>query len=82
MWIKIDLFSNQALFVKSTFTSFITLFVYIDDIVLGGNDTRKVDYVKQILYTKFKIKDLGSLRYFVGLQNENIFLNFWMTSVW
>lgn len=40
----------------------------MDDIVLISNDMAEINHVKHILDTKFKIKDLGSLRYFLSLE--------------
>lgn len=38
------------------------------DIVLAGNDISEIHIVKQFLDRKFKIKDLGSLRYLLGME--------------
>ena len=42
--------------------------VYVDDIILTGNDIVKMKRLKEILATEFNIKDLGSLRYFLGME--------------
>ncbi|KAL8112007.1 hypothetical protein AgCh_019640 [Apium graveolens] len=36
--------------------------------ILSGNDVNLVQLVKDFLATKFKIKDLGALKYFLGLE--------------
>ncbi|XP_070050207.1 uncharacterized protein [Nicotiana tomentosiformis] len=51
----------------STSSSFTVLDVYVDDILLAGDDVSELDDVKAFLDTLFKIKDLGSIRYFLGL---------------
>ncbi|XP_047171778.1 uncharacterized mitochondrial protein AtMg00810-like, partial [Vigna umbellata] len=38
------------------------------DIVLAGDDIQKIQIVKALLNVKFKIKDLGQLKYFLGLK--------------
>nr|XP_027187138.1 uncharacterized protein LOC113784993 [Cicer arietinum] len=38
-----------------------------DDIVLTSNDFQKIQFVKSFLPSQFRIKDLGSLKYFLGL---------------
>ena len=41
--------------------------VYVDDIVLAGKDGASIEKVKKELGTKFDIKDLGKLNYFLGM---------------
>ncbi|XP_057740476.1 uncharacterized mitochondrial protein AtMg00810-like [Arachis stenosperma] len=45
-----------------------SLLVYVDDLVLAGNDLRKITQVKALLDVKFKIKDLSHLKYFLGFE--------------
>jgi len=40
--------------------------VYLDDVILTGTSVSYIDSVKLLLDDKFKIKDLGSLKYIVG----------------
>ena len=47
---------------------FTPLLVYVDDILIIGNDPKCVGDLKHLLDTKFGIKDLGSLKYFLGLE--------------
>jgi len=42
--------------------------VYVDDLVLGGIDTTKIQQIKTLLDKKFNIKDLGTLKYFLGFE--------------
>ena len=44
------------------------LLVYIDDIILAGSDLSILTNVKHALQSLFKLKDLGSLKYFLGLE--------------
>jgi len=60
--------NDHSLFTNSYEGSFISLLVYVDDIILAGNDKEEIDRVKQTLNKTFKIKDLINLRYFLGLE--------------
>lgn len=60
--------ANYSLFVKGATSSFMALIVYVDDIIVASNDTQAISKLKGFLDTKFKIKDLGSLKYFLGLE--------------
>ncbi|CAN6466402.1 unnamed protein product [Victoria cruziana] len=42
--------------------------IYVDDIIITGSDATHIDWVKAMLKTKFKMKDLGPLRYFLGVE--------------
>ena len=46
----------------------IVLLVYVDDILLTGNNPTCVQSLKKVLDDKFGLKDIGSLRYFLGLK--------------
>ena len=48
--------------------SMIIILVYVDDILLASNDVDAVNVFKQFLDSKFKLKDLGTLKYFLGLE--------------
>ena len=43
----------------------IYLIVYLDDIVIMGNDQDDIQRLKQHLFSHFQIKDLGKLKYFL-----------------
>ena len=59
---------DYALFVHLKGSSFTTLLVYVDDILINGNDTQCVTNLEKLLDTKFGIKDQGVLKYFLGLE--------------
>ena len=40
---------------------------YVDDMVLAGKDEVRIRYVKEELSSRFDMKDLGKLRYFLGM---------------
>ncbi|WVY93987.1 hypothetical protein V8G54_033075 [Vigna mungo] len=60
--------ADHSLFIRKTATSFIALLVYVDDIVLTGDNMDDITTVKQFLNQKFRIKDLGNLKYFLGFE--------------
>ncbi|GAU24468.1 hypothetical protein TSUD_319450 [Trifolium subterraneum] len=60
--------SDPTLFTKQTKTSFTTLLVYVDDIVLTGDSLEEIEATKAHLNKAFGIKDIGILKYFLGLE--------------
>ncbi|XP_070034247.1 uncharacterized mitochondrial protein AtMg00810-like [Nicotiana tomentosiformis] len=49
-------------------TNIIVIIVYVDDMLITGNNIQLIEETKQKLQQAFKIKDLGELRYFLGME--------------
>ncbi|GAU51097.1 hypothetical protein TSUD_185270 [Trifolium subterraneum] len=60
--------SDYSLFTFKDKTHFTAILVYVDDIIIAGSSTAEIERIKIILDRQFKIKDLGSLKYFLGLE--------------
>ncbi|TYK00118.1 Cysteine-rich RLK (RECEPTOR-like protein kinase) 8 [Cucumis melo var. makuwa] len=59
---------DQTLFTKASKTGKIAiLIVYVDDIVLTGDDQTEISQLKQRMSDEFEIKDLRNLKYFLGM---------------
>ncbi|GJS84392.1 ribonuclease H-like domain-containing protein [Tanacetum coccineum] len=48
--------------------SSVVLLVYVDDILVTGNDITEVDKSKDLISSKFLIKDFGNLKYLLGIE--------------
>ena len=60
--------ADYSLFTKKFNDSFIALVVYVDDILIASNNAQAVDELKVSLDQHFELKDLGGLKYFLGLK--------------
>ncbi|XP_019197731.1 PREDICTED: uncharacterized protein LOC109191559 [Ipomoea nil] len=60
--------ADPSLFTKGTGDSFVALLVYVDDMVLASPDEAQIHFIKEHLHNAFQIKDLGHLKYFLGLE--------------
>lgn len=72
--------ADHTLFFKHSTKGKITiLIVYIDEIIMTRDDLFEINKLKNKLEAKFDIKDLGKLRYFLGMEfarsKEGIFIN-------
>ena len=46
----------------------IILIVYVDDIIITGSNEAEIQQLKGVLSTEFEVKDLGKLKYFLGME--------------
>ncbi|RVX20811.1 Retrovirus-related Pol polyprotein from transposon RE1 [Vitis vinifera] len=71
--------SNHTLFLKKQHGKITTLIVYVDDMVVTGNDPKERKALQNYLSREFEMKDLGPLKYFLGIEvsrtSERIFLS-------
>lgn len=65
------IFSNHQQITLSFYASMLTLlrlFFYVDDIIVTGNSITEIQTITALLDQTFKIKDLGNLKFFLGLE--------------
>ncbi|GKV22340.1 hypothetical protein SLEP1_g32220 [Rubroshorea leprosula] len=59
---------DTTLFIRKINHGMILLFLYVDDIIIIGDDILCIHDLKQFLSYKFEIKDLDVLSYFLGFE--------------
>ncbi|XP_075515853.1 uncharacterized protein LOC142550661 [Primulina tabacum] len=60
--------ADHSLFTKVCGNSFTTILLYVDDMIITGNSLESINNVKVFLASCFKLKDLGLLKYFLGVE--------------
>jgi hypothetical protein len=60
--------ADYTLFTRSLPDSFIDILVYVDDIVVASDNSAAVSIFIHMLNDRFQLKDLGQLKYFLGLE--------------
>ena len=60
--------ADYSLFIRNQGKSFTVLLIYVDDILITGNDPVSIAEIKTFMHRKFHLKDLGKLKYFLGIE--------------
>ncbi|CAL0299836.1 unnamed protein product [Lupinus luteus] len=60
--------ADYSMFIKAFGSNFTAILIYVDDLILTGNDILEIDRMKHLLNSEFSIKDLGNLKFFLGME--------------
>lgn len=71
--------SDHTLFLKHRRGKVTTLIVYVNDMIITGDETEEIAKLQKQLATEFEMKNLGGLKYFLGIEvarsKQGIFLS-------
>ena len=59
---------DHCVYVKRSKGSFIILSLYVNDILLAGNDVEMIVATKEWLFSNFEMKDMGEVDYILGVK--------------
>ena len=59
---------DTSLFIFSTSTDMYYLLVHVDDILLTGSNSLLLQHLIQLLSSKFKLRDMGLVHYFLVIE--------------
>ena len=59
---------DSALFIRQSSHGIALLLLYVDDMIITGDDAHGISALKDFLHRHFEMKDLGPLSYFLGLE--------------
>jgi hypothetical protein len=60
--------SDHTLFIKQKNGKVTLLIIYVDDMIVTIDDTDEIKKLQECLSTEFEMKDLGGLKYFLGIK--------------
>jgi len=58
--------ADYSLFTRRTSAGFVAVLVYVDDVIIAGDNHASIEWLENVLALIFHIKDLGRLKYFLG----------------
>ncbi|GJY56930.1 retrovirus-related pol polyprotein from transposon RE2 [Tanacetum coccineum] len=61
-------YSDYSLFTLRQNEVQLNVLVYVDDLIISGNDSKAITQFKTYLSDCFHMKDLGNLKYFLGVE--------------
>ena len=59
---------DHCVYIKHSNNHFIILSLYVDDILIDGNDKKLIDVTKKWLSSNFEMKDMGKASYILGIK--------------
>ena len=60
--------ADHTLFTQKNKEGLVAVLIYVDDIIITGDDVEGIRRTKEGLRSSFDIKDLGELKYFLGIE--------------
>ncbi|GJS97691.1 putative RNA-directed DNA polymerase [Tanacetum coccineum] len=60
--------ADHSLFIYETGSIMVVVLIYVDDVIIIGNNLTRIQETKKQLDDEFSIKDLGLLKYFLGIE--------------
>nr|KYP37763.1 hypothetical protein KK1_041022 [Cajanus cajan] len=60
--------SDHTLFLKNNQGKITALIIYVDDMIVTGNDLDEISSLQESLASEFDMKQLGDLKYFLGIE--------------
>ena len=71
--------SDHTIFLRNSGNQITCLVIYVDDMVITGNNVKEIDQLRSKLFQEFEMKDSGQLKYFLGIEvlrsKKGIFIN-------
>ncbi|KAM1675199.1 hypothetical protein ACFX2K_041176 [Malus domestica] len=60
--------SDHTLFLKRKNGKLTALIIYVDDMIMNGDDQNEIQRLQKYLAVEFEMKELGELKYFLGIE--------------
>ena len=68
VWDMVNVMGDHTVFYRHSDRKITILAVYVDDIIITGDDQEEIKRLKGCLSKEFEVKDLDNLKYFLGIE--------------
>jgi hypothetical protein len=59
---------DHSFYMRKSDEGIVVITIYVDDLIVAGDNEKVVEHVKNLLKQKFNMKDLGELKFFLGIE--------------
>jgi hypothetical protein len=70
--------ADHSLYVCKSDEGIVVITIYVDDLIVGGDNEKEVEHVKCLFKQKFDMKDLGELKFFLGIEVIRTLEGIWL----
>ena len=60
--------NDPCIYIKEAREGYCIIAVYVDDLIVGGENERNIEHTKKTISDKFEVTDMGPLHYFLGVK--------------
>lgn len=71
--------ADYSMLIKQTSSTITVILIYVDDIIISRNSDSEIQSLQKLLSTYFNMKDLGCLRYFLGIEVDRSSAGFFLS---
>ena len=70
--------ADHSLYVLKSDKGIVVITIYVDDLIITRSNKDEIADVKKVLGAEFDMKDLGELKYFLGIEVVQTLQGIWM----
>ena len=71
--------ADHSLYLCKSEKGLVFVTIYVDDLIIGGDHLDEVEHIKGLLKQEFEMKDLGELRFFLGIEIIRTKTGIWLS---
>jgi hypothetical protein len=70
--------ADHSFYVRKSDEGIVVITIYVDDLIVAGDNEKEVEHVKNLFKQKFDMKDLGEFKFFLGIEVIKTLEGIWL----
>ncbi len=70
--------ADHSFYVRKSDEGIVVITIYVDDLIVAGDNEKEVEHVKNFFKQKFDMKDLGEFKFFLGIEVIKTLEGIWL----